>query len=285
MRRLAIALLLVCNLSTISLRNASAEESARTVAKTDGDSTAVLQLAETVGLKSEFNELFKAEPGTVERELVEAKLLRHLWQAELEFQRVLTEIEEEKTVVAMTIERVENHQTRIANALASMSFLSHTVVSLPGNGIFIPAPPPRPEIPNILFSTAFGISTGLGVLSLAAIQDHKVSFNYGKQSMLAPLLTENFSDARGGRVWHFLNYSSEPSEPTLRQKLLASWRQDNWAAANSQSMGADVAVYGLGDEAYRIKLSKLRVRLAMLNELQNEMMRMSISLSKLGHCM
>jgi hypothetical protein len=283
MRKVTAAFLLI-GIMNSSTSKSLADESVQNFSETATHSKTVLKLAESVGLTSDFEQLFNTEPGSVERELAEVRLLRHLWQTQLQLHQTLTEIDEEKTMVSMAIQRVENRQTRVANTLNSMNFLSSGIIGVVGNGIFIPAPPPRPEIPNILFSTANGISTAMSVLSLAAVGDCKTSFSLGKESMLAPLFGTDIGNNGGDRVWHFLNYSDEPSQISFRQKLLRHWEEDEKIAARSESAQFVITSYGLGAEPCHIKLSKLRMRQQMLDNLQHELLNMSISLSKLGHC-
>lgn len=254
-----------------------------------GEQVNVLKLAESIGLKSDFENLYVSGSDETGKELAQARALHRLWQTEFELKRILLEIDEERTALTLAIEQTENRQILIANSLDSANFLSTSIIALVGNCIFIPAPPPRPKVPNILFSTANGISTGMSLMSLAAIQGGRASVNSRKESMLAPLFAAQFNPEYSGRVWDFLNYHDENSEQTIHQRLLDSWKAARFTATDSESKPQQeiMSIYGLGAEAgqTKLKLSRLKTRRKMLEDLQYELLRMSRTLSDLGHCL
>lgn len=239
----------------------------------------VLNLADEVGLRADFVELSTSPQNSVERELIEVRTVRHLWRTAFELERILTEIEEEASYVNSVIDRAEGRKFMLANSIDAANFLSTSIIALVGNCIFIPAPPPRPKVPNILFSTANGISTGMSLVSLMVLRDKKVQLHFGKESMLAPLFDSDFAPDHSSTVWRFLVNRSQEKTSSSREQLITAWHNDSGHGSTENI----VVTCGLRKEPTFVSLSRLKIRARMLEELRMELLKMCRVLSDLGH--
>jgi hypothetical protein len=200
-----------------------------TVAAEMVDESQALAIAERFNLKNNFAQIFacrKVSDG--DNKLIVAKLeselLRKMWSIEFEENSLLARIEEERSALEQVITDVEARKTHRAAIIDSVNFLSTGAIALTGSAIFIPAPPPRPTVPNILFTVASGVSTSLSLINLVQLS--------GGKSKAAPYSTsiarefyEEKSAIRTTRygVWYYLDSTADSAAKRPKDIVLAKW--------------------------------------------------------------
>jgi hypothetical protein len=256
------------------------------------DATDELKSAERIGLKTEFIDATKSSLSSPEmvshsaevlKVAHEARLLRHLWLAQFQIDRILAQIDEEHTVVSAAIDKIENRKALLANMTDSANFLSTSIIALIGNTLFIAAPPPRPTVPNELFSVANGVSMIMSTISLLELQGGKARLKVPAKSMLLPLLVDHFEPPYSDMVWTYLNSKPTGKESlTPRQELLYGWKiSEDDKLSGYQSRQVVVDSLGLADNSKKITLQNLRARQLMLEQLEICVAKMSRLLADL----
>jgi hypothetical protein len=250
------------------------------------------EFAEKFGLKSEFQELSAlrstAEGSDKDAALFlksESAFLKRLWLVEFQIGRLLAQIDEERSVLIDAIEKINDRKALRLAVTDSTNFISSSIIALIGNGVFIPAPPPRPTAPNILFTVSGGLSTGLSILGLMELRGGKERITLSFPSLVAPLFDEAYSPKFSAHFWHYLNSATDKDEETIRQAFVRRWfTVSRLGTANvpAKSKGTYEALFAQ-NPGRPLTLYELQIRLAMLDDFQFYLLRANHDLSALVH--
>jgi hypothetical protein len=247
-----------------------------------------IRLARRIGIQDQFLAFLESrdfdsgrEP---ERLMLEAKLIRTIWLAQIQVDRLISQLDEEETIVTEAINKIENRKAIMANTTDSANFLSSSIVSLVGSAKFIPAPPPQPTVPNILFSIANGTSMLLSTVSLLELRSGTAKIALPQESMLLPIFDDQFQPQYSEMVWTYLNTECpEEGYLTPRKLLISKWEED--AKGENESLvdyRKKIAKrLGLDDRGKPVTLGNLRIRQHMLEQLEVYLVKMSRSLADL----
>ena len=245
------------------------------------------EIASRIGLKEDLESLLRAKPSAPGEDssprqlLAEARFVKRLCQAEIQLDRIIAQIDLERTLITLAINKIENRKTMLAKTTDSINFLASGIISVIGNGLFIPAPPPRPTVPNILFSIANGVSTALSVLTLVELRGGKAKLRLPHDSMLLPIFAPDFKPTYSEMVWTYLSSPAKGDPITPRQQLLQAWHEQLGPAKQSAEVVS--SRLGLSQGTTTVSLKNLYLRQAMLCQLEVKLVQLSTLLSDLAH--
>jgi hypothetical protein len=233
----AISLLFAC-LANPWLAETAQAHSAEMGVKT-GDIASqneLLEIADRFMLKDDFAKLFALRADNkllpeapVAVVVAGSRLLRKLWMVQFQISGLFAHL-----VLEEAMDRIESRKMKRVSMTNAVNFISSSIIALVGNAKFIPAPPPRPTIPNILFTISGSLSTGLSFLTLAELRDGKETVELTTEPFSAKLFNPASSPDHLSAIWHYLNTRDSAASKTPQEIFKTKWSKEAGLADGSQ---------------------------------------------------
>jgi hypothetical protein len=274
---------IVCSILTGTLTTNKAVEAQPASSRINLES---IHRAEKIGVSDDYEQMNNAADSDSDRLTklnLEAQALRHLWLAQFQLNRCRTELREEQSLTSEAIEKIQTGKARLVGLTNTVNFLSNSIIAMVGNIIFIPAPPPKPTPPNILFTISSGVSTILSLVAYAEIPGGKGRIATTRGSMLEPIMTGQDPEGLYSKsVWTYLNFHPNGAQ-SLREILVAKWLAVGLVTQKELSNAQKLeSRYGQSSINRKIAISLLRARSRMLDDLEVDLVQVNNELATLA---